>query len=55
MNDVNQKQTLDENTNRHQKPLYERLQEKQAKWLEDFASLTSMLKHFAEFIPEENN
>ena len=31
MNDVNQKQTLDENTNRHQKPLYERLQEKQAK------------------------
>ena len=55
MNNINQQQTLDENANRRQKSLYERLQEKQAKLLEDFASLTSMLKHFAEFIPEENN
>ena len=55
IHNINQQKTLDENANRHQKSLYERLQEKQAKWLEDFASLTSMLKYFTEFIPEENN
>ena len=31
IHNINQQQTLDENANRHQKSLYERLQEKQAK------------------------
>ena len=31
IHNINQQKTLDENANRHQKSLYERLQEKQAK------------------------